>query len=33
MIDIKETTINDLKDIQMLWADGDTMKFVGFPTD
>ncbi len=31
MIQIKQTTQNDLPDIQMLWADGDVMKFVGFP--
>lgn len=28
---IRETTQNDLKAVQSLWADGDTMKFVGFP--
>ena len=31
MIEIKETTLADLKNIQRLWADGDVMRFVGFP--
>ena len=31
MITIKETTRNDLPNVQKLWADGDVMKFVGFP--
>ena len=31
MITIKETTRNDLSNVQKLWADGDVMKFVGFP--
>ena len=31
MIEIRETTIEDIKNIQRLWADGDVMKFVGFP--
>ncbi|MBR6472801.1 MAG: GNAT family N-acetyltransferase [Firmicutes bacterium] len=31
MIEIKETTIDDLKNVQSLWADGEVMKFVGFP--
>ena len=31
MIEIKETTINELDHIQRLWADGDVMRFVGFP--
>ncbi len=31
MIEIKETTADDLKNVQRLWADGDVMKFVGFP--
>ena len=31
MIAVKETTIKDLKKIQSLWADGDVMRFVGFP--
>ena len=31
MITIKETTTNDLDNIKQLWADGDVMKFVGFP--
>lgn len=31
MLEIKETTTEDLKNVQRLWADGDVMKFVGFP--
>ena len=31
MIEIKETTTRDLKNVQRLWADGDVMHFVGFP--
>ena len=31
MVIIRETTANDLVDIQQLWADGDVMKYVGFP--
>nr|MBQ6242288.1 GNAT family N-acetyltransferase [Lachnospiraceae bacterium] len=31
MIEVKETTAADLSNIQRLWADGDVMKFVGFP--
>lgn len=31
MITVKETTSNDLSNVQQLWADGDVMKFVGFP--
>ena len=31
MITVKETTANDLSDVKQLWADGDVMKFVGFP--
>ena len=31
MITIKETTENDLANVRRLWADGDVMKFVGFP--
>ena len=31
MLEIKETMIEDLKCVQQLWADGDVMKFVGFP--
>ena len=31
MITVKETTANDLADVKRLWADGDVMKFVGFP--
>lgn len=31
MITIRETTSRDLSNVQKLWADGDVMKFVGFP--
>ena len=31
MLEIKETTIEDIKCVQQLWADGDVMNFVGFP--
>ena len=31
MITVKETTENDLVNVKQLWADGDVMKFVGFP--
>ena len=31
MITIKETSIEDIVNIQSLWADGDVMNFVGFP--
>ena len=31
MIEIKETTVKDLENVQRLWADGDVMRFVGFP--
>ena len=31
MIIVKETTANDLVNVKQLWADGDVMKFVGFP--
>lgn len=31
MITIKETTFEDIKNIKLLWSDGDVMKFVGFP--
>ena len=31
MIEIKETTREDVKNVQRLWADGDVMRFVGFP--
>ena len=31
MLEIRETTLDDLKNIQRLWADGDVMRFVGFP--
>jgi len=31
MITIKETMVDDIKNVQRLWADGDVMRFVGFP--
>ncbi len=31
MITVQETTANDLAHVKQLWADGDVMKFVGFP--
>ena len=31
MIEVKETTVGDLPLVQRLWADGDVMRFVGFP--
>ena len=31
MIEIKETSAEDLKNVQSLWANGDVMRFVGFP--
>ena len=31
MIEIIETTRKDLDNVQRLWADGDVMRFVGFP--
>ena len=31
MIEVKETTIKDLDNVQRLWADGEVMRFVGFP--
>lgn len=31
MITIKETAMEDIKNVQCLWADGDVMRFVGFP--
>ena len=30
MIEIRETTEKDVKNVQRLWADGDVMRFVGF---
>jgi len=30
-VKVKETTVEDINNIQRLWADGDVMKFVGFP--
>ncbi len=31
MITIKESTLEDVKNIQSLWADGDVMKYIGYP--
>lgn len=31
MMEIRETTMEDLTDIRRLWADGEVMHFVGFP--
>lgn len=31
MVTIKESTEDDIKNIQRLWADGDVMKFIGYP--
>lgn len=31
MIEIKEATAKDVENVQRLWADGDVMKYVGFP--
>lgn len=31
MIQVRKTTTKDLKDVKKLWADGDVMKFIGFP--
>ena len=31
MIEIKEATMEDVKNVQRLWADGDVMQYVGFP--
>ena len=31
MIEIRQTTTEVLKNVQRLWADGDVMRFVGFP--
>ena len=31
MISVKETTKADIPNVQRLWADGDVMKYVGFP--
>ena len=31
MIEVRETTVNELALVQGLWADGDVMCFVGFP--
>lgn len=31
MIEIRQTTAENLKNVKRLWADGDVMRFVGFP--
>ena len=31
MIEVKETTVEDIHNVQQLWVDGDVMRFVGFP--
>lgn len=31
MLEVKETGFQDIDNVQKLWADGDVMKFVGFP--
>ena len=31
MLEIRETSLEDIKNVQALWADGDVMRFVGFP--
>lgn len=31
MVEVRATTAQDIKNVQRLWADGDVMKFVGFP--
>ena len=31
MIEIRETTLDDIRNVQRLWADGEVMRFVGFP--
>ena len=31
MIEVKETTVRELPLVQRLWADGDVMRYVGFP--
>lgn len=31
MIIIKESTYDDIKNIQSLWAEGDVMKYIGYP--
>ena len=31
MVTVRETTAADIKNVQRLWADGDVMRFVGFP--
>ena len=31
MIEVRETTAKDLENVRRLWADGNVMRFVGFP--
>ncbi len=31
MLEVRETALEDIKNVQQLWSDGDVMKFVGFP--
>ncbi len=31
VVQVKESTTDDIKSIQALWADGDVMKYIGFP--
>lgn len=31
MIEVRETAVTDIINVQKLWADGDVMRFVGFP--
>ena len=31
MIEVRETAITNIKNVQKLWADRDVMRFVGFP--
>ena len=31
MIEVKETTVKEIDNVRRLWADGDVMRFVGFP--
>ena len=32
MIEVRETTVEDIKNVQCLWSDRDVMKYVGFPS-
>lgn len=33
MIEVKETTLKDIDNVQRLWADGDVMRLLDFLTD